>query len=480
MSDNETKSAYDKLTPQRKRLIDAILKNLENEKSLYMQGWRVNGAPVSAVTGKKYNGVNRMFLTAATMQKGYKDNRWLTFKQMEEKGWSFKRDEEGNSLGKNAGVPIEFFELRDRETKKPFDKSVLDGFTEDERDAYMEENVFALRKYYVVFNGDVIEGIPERERKEPDPTGRNERAEAILKFWSENEAIIIYGGDRAFYGRASDEIHLPEREQFFSLPEFYSTALHEVGHSTGHETRLNRNLGDKFGTPEYAEEELRAEIASMFIEQDLEVTVEEKHIENNGAYIKGWYEKIKDDPNVLFKAIADAEKITQFVLAKEIEAKAERLRAIEEEESEVYLLPSVIAAQAQEDVTVIGTVAAVDMAGRGVESLIRMDDREIVERASKTKQGEKFLALFNGEAIVGDEEKDERSLMARLAIHTGENTEQLLRIFRASGQFRDDKPISYYEKMAREEMQFVSSIKMSVPLASTQSMDNRRYTNTKS
>ena len=101
----------------------------------------------------------------AAMERGYSDNRWMTFKQMEDKGWSFKRNAEGKSLGRNAGVAIEYFELRDRETKQPFDRHTLDGMTADERNAYMEGNVYPLRKYYRVFNGDVIEGIPALERK---------------------------------------------------------------------------------------------------------------------------------------------------------------------------------------------------------------------------------------------------------------------------------------------------------------------------
>ncbi len=566
MSDNDKKSIYDKLTPERKQLVDEILNNLKNSNSLWRQGWRVTGAPVSAISGKRYNGVNRLFLSAAMMQKGYSDNRWLTFKQMEEKGWSFKRDAEGNSLGKNAGVAIEFFEFRDRVTKKPFDRSVLDGMDAAERQDYMDENVYPIRKYYRVFNGDVIEGIPERKMQELDPSGKNKRAENILQFWSDNEAKIIYGGDEAFYRPSSDEIHLPEREKFTSLPEFYSTALHEVGHSTGHETRLNRNLSTDRTTPEYAVEELRAEIASMFIEQDLEVDSDEKRRQNNGAYIQYWHDQIKEDPNILFKAIVDAEKISQFVMAKEKlikkeiepfaiiedtdeygekvykvcmtaeygqtqyalsgypfrsrealmsefgkmqelpfwsdkefkevtldeleaesrkraeeqEEKSERLRQIEEEKSEVFLPPSEVAAQVVEDAAaVIGTVAAVEMTGRGIESLTRMDDREIVDKASKTKHGDKFLALFNGEQVLGDEEKNERSLMARLAMHTGTNSEQLLRIFRASGQYRDSKPNSYYEKLAKEEMQFVASLKTSAPPAAAKSSGSR-FSNAKS
>lgn len=566
MSDKEKKSAYDKLTPQRQKLVDTIIANLENNHSLWRQGWRVTGAPVSAITGKRYNGVNRLFLSAATMERGYSDNRWLTYNQMKEKGWDFKHDEEGNSLGKKAGVSIEYFSLYDKSTKQTLDRSSLDGMTEAEKDDYMDENVIALRKYYCVFNGDIIEGIPEREKHEVDQSGKNSRAEGILQYWNDNEAKIIYGGSEAFYRPSTDEIHLPERNDFVDMPEFYSTAMHEVGHSTGHETRLNRDLSGGFGSEKYAEEELRAEIASMFIEQDLEIETSEKHIENNSAYIQAWHDKIKEDPNILFRAIADAEKICKFVMAKESEikkdtepyaiiedegedggkvykvrmcaehgqtqfalsgypfrsrealiaefgkmqelpfwadkefqevtldeleaeskkradeqeAKAERLKQIEEEPSDIFIPPSEVAAEVAGEAAVIRTVAAVEMTGRGIESLTRMDDREVYDKASKTKHGDKFLALFNGEKVLGTEEQNERSLMARLAMHTGENTEQLLRIFRASGQFREDKPNAYYEKMAKEEMQFVAGLKQPKPTATAAKNTGNRFRNAKS
>lgn len=541
MSDEQKSTAYDRLTPQRKQLVDAVLKNLENGVGLWKQGWSGGGAPVSAITGKRYNGVNRIFLMLASMERGYSDNRWLTYKQMEDKGWSFKTDAEGRSLGKGAGVAIEYFELRDKQTKQPFDRHTLDGMTADERNEYMDENVYPLRKYYRVFNGDVIEGIPEQKKGEHDTTGYNARAENLISYWSETESPIRYGGSAAFYSPQTDEIRLPKKEAFVDMPEFYSTALHEIGHSTGHEKRLNRVMSTDRKTPEYAEEELRAEIASMFIEQDLGVEVKEKHIENNSAYIGAWKSKIKEDPNILFKAIADAERITKFIMAKEKEIKKatepfavvedtdeygepvykvmmaaeygqtqyalsgypfrsrealmaefgkmqelpfwrdkafeevsreelqarsiaraeeqekkeERLSEIEEEKSEVFLPPSELAA------TMSGESPAarpVDMTGRGIDSLTRMEDRELVERASATKQGAKFSALFNGIAVLGSEEKNERSLMARLAVHTTDK-EKLLRVFRASGQYRDEKPNAYYDKMATEELQFMAELR---------------------
>ena len=169
-------SENSKLTAQQQALVDQVLKNLEEGAGLWKQGWIVTGAPQSATTGKRYRGLNNFFLTLAAMREGYKDNRWATFHQIQENGWSFKTDEEGKSIAKGKSETVEFYELRDKATKKPFDRSVLDGLTKEERDDYMKENVYPLRKYYKVFNADIIDGIPAPEQtNEIDERTRSER-----------------------------------------------------------------------------------------------------------------------------------------------------------------------------------------------------------------------------------------------------------------------------------------------------------------
>lgn len=532
----EKNGAYEKLTPQRKALVDMVMKNLENGTGLWQQGWKPSGVPKSVATGKPYRGVNNFFLTLIAMSQGYSDNRWVTFNQMKERDWHFKTDEEGNSVGKGKGVSVEFFEFRDRETKKAFERSALDGMTVEEKEEYIKNNVYPLRKYYTVFNGDLIDGIPEREKHELNPNEQTERAEKILQYWSESESRIIYGGSQAFYRPSTDEIHLPERNDFYSMQEFYSTALHEVGHSTGHEKRLNRDLTGGFGSSEYALEELRAEIASMFMEQDLEISVEEKHVQNNSAYIKSWHDEIKENPDALFTAIADADKIAKFVMAKEKEEKKhiehyaivqaenaygetvykvymaaehgqtalainygfssrealmtefEKMQSmpfwansefqevsfdelekisieqadekeIQEEKSEVYIKPSEAVQLAQQ-------MVHTDHINQRIDSLTKMADREVVERASKTKYGQKFAKLYQGEAVLGNQERDERSLMARLAMFCHQDKEQLLRIFCSSGQYREEKTILFYDNMADQTLQWIASLKENpVPIA---------------
>lgn len=540
MEEMSKRSAYDKLTPQRKIIIDEVLKNLESGAGLWKAGWIMPRVPESAITKKIYRGVNNFCLSLVAMSRGYKDNRWATYKQMEEKGWTFKTDEEGNSLGKGAGVSIEYFDLIDKQTGKRLDRSVFDGMTLDEKDEYFSKNVKPIRKYYRVFNGDVINGIPAMEKKEVQPFEKDERVEALLSYWDENEAHIVYGDNQAFYRPKTDEIHLPDRDKFYSMQEFYSTALHELGHSTGHKSRLNRDIENIFGSPEYAIEELRAEIASMFMEQDLEIQVDEEHKRNNSAYISAWKDEIKDNPNALFTAIADADKIAKYVSLKvqqknnqeqqaqkkavekyaivtdknaydetvykvymassygqttlaisygfasrdalmqefekmqtlpfwkdkefqecsfeelqEFSIERAEKEEIQEEKSEVFIKPSEVAARA------MPTEARkpIEMKERGVESLTRMDDRDVVDRASKTKNGEKFSQLYNGISVIDEEEKDERSLMSRIAMFCNGDKEQLLRIFKSSGQFRDEKPNSFYERMAEQSIAFVTRIK---------------------
>lgn len=145
-------------------------------------------------------------------------------------------------------------------------------------------------------------------------------------------------------------------------------------------------------------------------------------------------------------------------------------KEVTETPSEEYVKPSIVAARQ----TPVSAGSTIDMRERGVESLTRMSDRDVVEQASKTKNGEKFVSLYNGERLLGSEEKDERSLMARIAMFVGGDKAQLMRVFQSSGQYRDEKPNSFYEKMAEQSLQFVERIR-SQPKPHTQGAQQTRY-----
>mgnify|MGYP000779072352 FL=1 len=400
----------------------------------------------------------------------------------------------------------------------------------------MDKNVYWLRKFYRVFNCSLMDGVPAKEKPLIDINDRNERAEAILSYWDQNESKIVYGGSQAYYKASNDEVHLPKRADFKSMQEFYSTALHEIGHSTGHETRLNRDLSGGFGSEKYAMEELRAEIASIFMEQDVGIEASEGRLQNNAAYLQSWKEEIKENPNALFTAITDADKIAKYVsererayrrvndvqyyaiieetnayseqvykccicdeegevkplinysfadreaLEKEIdkvkeldlwkdktfeEVSIEELKEkgaagkVEQEKSTEYIKPSELVAT-----EIAAKALPVSMEGRGSESLTRMSDRETLARAEGYyAKDSKFADLYVGKNVMKNIERSESGLMLRLAMFCGNDEEQLLRIFKSSGQYRDDKPNAYYMKLASESMKTIREMRGSIAAA---------------
>ncbi|MGN0767732.1 MAG: zincin-like metallopeptidase domain-containing protein, partial [Christensenellales bacterium] len=380
------------------------------------------------------------------------------------------------------------------------------------------------------------DGVPAKEKPLINENDRNERAEAILSYWDRNESKIVYGGSQAYYRASTDEVHLPVREDFKSMQEFYSTALHEIGHSTGHETRLNRDLSGGFGSEKYATEELRAEIASIFMEQDIGIEASEGRLQNNAAYLQAWKEEIKENPNALFTAITDADKIAKYVSEKErayrrtndvqyyaiveetnayseqvykccicdeegevkplinyafadreaLEKEIDKVKEldlwkdktfeevsidelkekgkagkVEQEKSTEYIKPSELVAA-----EVAAKALPVSMEGRGSESLTRMSDRETLARAEGYyAKDSKFADLYGGKNVMKNIERSESGLMLRLAMFCGNDEEQLLRIFKSSGQYRDDKPNAYYMKLASESMKTIREMRGSIAAA---------------
>ena len=143
----------------------------------------------------------------------------------------------------------------------------------------------------------------------------------------------------------------------------------------------------------------------------------------------------------------------------------------EEQSSEIYVKPSVV-------LNTPAPAVPVHMVDRGIESLTIMADRDVVERAQKTKNGDKFMKLYNGESVLGNKRKDERSLMARLAMFIG-TKEQLLRIFKSSGQYNEETPSLIYEKMAEQAIQFINEQKIGMPKINHQAESAKYVANAK-
>ena len=150
MSKNNTPYS---LSKERQMLTETVLKNLETG-AIWQPEWAIPGAPSSGVTGKNYRGMNALLLTMISAERAYTDNRWVTFNHMRAKGWRFKEDGSGGTIAKGKAVPIEFYELRDKNTKLTFDKHILESLAPGERTEYLNSFVYPVRRTYYVYNAE--------------------------------------------------------------------------------------------------------------------------------------------------------------------------------------------------------------------------------------------------------------------------------------------------------------------------------------
>lgn len=277
----------------REELTRRVIEALEDGSAPWQRPW--NGAhgaallePVHAVTGKPYRGMNSVNL----MMAGYADPRWCTYKQAQERGWQVRRGEKSTL--------IEYWKFEDVR-KEP------DPVTKELRTVRVE--LKPPRVFYAqVFNCAQMDGVPPHELAAP-AWDALQLGDAVIA----NCGVRIYHdqADAAFYMPLRDEIHAPPRGAFPSAAAYYATMFHEIGHSTGHESRLKREFGRSFGSPEYAQEELRAELASLFLSARLGIPYD---FSNHASYVGSWVAKLKEDKDEIFRAARDAGRIADYVV----------------------------------------------------------------------------------------------------------------------------------------------------------------------
>jgi antirestriction protein ArdC len=250
-------------------------------------------APCNPVTGKRYHGINVLILGMDMRAFQTGDPRWMTYQQANEKHWQVRKGEKATTI---------FF-------TKQLGGKIPDNGRDETPEKPGKQFVFFM-KTYAIFHASQIDGVPEYKAPgiEEASWTRPEAADIILK---NSGAVIRVGGDRAFYSPATDHIQLPPEHAFRGPPEFAATALHELGHWTGHPSRLNRDMHHRFGSAGYAMEELRAELASAFVASELGIPTD---IPRHASYIANWITPLKEDKREIFRAAADAQKITDMLL----------------------------------------------------------------------------------------------------------------------------------------------------------------------
>jgi antirestriction protein ArdC len=296
----------------RQEVTDRIIQMLETGVAPWQKPWNASVAtldmPMNPTTGKAYRGGNAIHLMATGLQSRYGDPRWMTYRQAANLAWQVRKGQKGTQ--------IEFWEVktgRDRRSEPVRDGDSEGHQSADENDDHRRDRL--IHRVYTVFNAKQIEGIPEWAAKQPSAFEVVEAAEQILQ--NSGATILHDQADRAFYNRLADRIHLPAKHAFNDGAGYYGTALHELAHWSGHPSRLNRATlteSYRFGDISYAKEELRAELASVFLAAERGIPHDP---EQHAAYVSSWINVLKQDKNEIFRAAHDASRAADFLLALE-------------------------------------------------------------------------------------------------------------------------------------------------------------------
>jgi antirestriction protein ArdC len=281
---------YDEIT-------DKIIAELEVGRVPWVQPWGTAAAkaplalPKNASTGRQYSGVNVLILWGAVIEQGFTGQSWLTFRQALSLGGHVRKGERGTTV-----IYADRF-IPNNEKKRTAETGE-------------EAQAIPFLKRFTVFNTDQCDELPDEIATvaPPPPPGMiKPRVEALIKATGIDFRI---GGNRAFYVPSEDYVQVPPPAAYFEPINWHRTALHELGHASGHHSRLNRDLSGAHGSKKYAFEELIAELCAAFSCASLGIVPTVRHAD----YIGSWLEVLRDDNRAIVRAASQASKAADFIL----------------------------------------------------------------------------------------------------------------------------------------------------------------------
>ena len=280
-----------------------IIAELEAGRCPWVQPWdnvaAAPGLPRNAASGRTYSGINILLLWGAVIERGYPSQNWLTFGQALEVGGSVRKGEKG--------VTIVFADRFTPEAEKQ--RALVSGG---------EPKQVPFLKRFTLFNVAQCDGLPDRMTEAQAPLPERQQIPVAEGLIAATGADFRVGGNRAFYCPSEDYVAVPPQPAFRAQIDYYRTALHELGHWTGHSSRLARDFSGRFGSPAYAREELTAELASAYLCASLSIQPTVRHAD----YIGSWLEVLRSDDRAIFRAAAKASKAADFLLGFKSEAAA--------------------------------------------------------------------------------------------------------------------------------------------------------------
>jgi len=276
------------------RITQEIIARLESGTKPWIKPWR--GVPVSRplrACGIPYRGMNVFWLWMVADMCGYASPFWMTYNQAKVLGAQVRK-------GEKSTIAI-FYKSYTKEVEAPDTGEKTD---ESRR----------VLKAYPVFNADQVEGLPERFHPAAtlevvEPEGRQAELDS---FFASIPAVLRHQGDEAYYEPVADRVTMPPAHLFSGFDHYYATLAHELSHWTGHASRLDRNLKNRFGSAAYAAEELIAELSSAMLGAELGLPV--THLDSHASYIEHWLKLLKQDDRAILTAAAKAEEASRLLL----------------------------------------------------------------------------------------------------------------------------------------------------------------------
>ncbi len=275
---------------------DRVIRELEQGRVPWVQPWagaRAGlGLPKNAVSARRYSGINILILWDAVIGRGFGSHHWLTFRQALGLGGHVRKGERGTTI-----CYADRFIPKDEQARA--------------RDEGDEAASIPFLKRFTVFNVEQCEELPEHVYVRPRPVSEGRIVPSAEALIDATGADFRTGGGEAFYHRGEDYIRVPPQTAFYESINYYRTCFHELGHWTGHASRLARDLAHRFGSQGYAREELVAEMASAFLCASHSIVPTVRHAD----YIGAWLDVLREDSKAIFQAASMASKASDFILA---------------------------------------------------------------------------------------------------------------------------------------------------------------------
>lgn len=271
-----------------------VIELLEQDEIPWRQSW-LGGRPTNLVSGRNYRGINNFMLNVIAKNENFESRFWVTFKQAEKLGGKIKK-------GAKSTI-IVFW--------KPLKKTVTDEETGEQK-----EKPFFVLKYYRAFNLSQTEGLKDPDQEQFIEHEPIKDAESVIH--NMPNPPQVQEGKNPCYIPDQDVVRMPALNKFDQIEEYYSTYFHELTHSTGHHSRLNREAVGQahFGSKSYSREELLAEMGACFLCSH--AGIEQPIVENSSAYIKGWLKALRGNHKLVIKAASAAQTASDYILGDRI------------------------------------------------------------------------------------------------------------------------------------------------------------------